>query len=180
MSKKSEDRYEPDQKLHLRYVRLPDKVLDEYDEPVYRSELVIVGKSQIVSEHSVTFNHEVVLAKGFQIIYFELMRKWFSVGKIVDPLGRHTGYYCDIVKPPRLLEDGGVEVTDLFLDLWVSPDLKYKVLDEEELENAFDRGWITKQLYGKAKDELKRLINTVERKRFPPLLVRHVEKKLHL
>jgi hypothetical protein len=28
-----------------------------------------------------------------------------------------------MVTPPRLSEDGGMELTDLFLDLWVSPDL---------------------------------------------------------
>jgi predicted RNA-binding protein associated with RNAse of E/G family len=54
--------------------------------------------------------------------------------------GRHTGYYCDIVTPPRPLDDGEVEVTDLFLDLWVSPDLGYEVLDEEELECALLKG----------------------------------------
>jgi predicted RNA-binding protein associated with RNAse of E/G family len=172
-------RYESDRKLHLRYVRLPDKVLDEYDESLYRSGSVIVGRSQIVSEHSVVFDHEVVLAKGFQIIYFELMRKWFSVGKIRDFAGRYTGYYCDIVKPPRLLEDGGLEVTDLFLDLWVSPDMKYKVLDEEELEDAFNHGWITRQLYERAKEELK-LIDKVQGNRFPPPCVRYLEKKLHI
>jgi predicted RNA-binding protein associated with RNAse of E/G family len=166
--------------LHLRYIRLPNQVLDIYDDLIYRSEKVIVGKSQITSTHSVMFKGEVVLAAGFQIVYFELMGKWFTVGKIRDLKGRHTGYYCDIVTTPRLLEDGGVELTDLFLDLWVSPDLRFKVLDEEELENAFSKSWITRQLYEKAKEELDKLVNIVEQGKFPPQIVKHLEKKLCL
>jgi predicted RNA-binding protein associated with RNAse of E/G family len=61
------------------------------------------------------------------------------------------------------LEDGGVELTDLFLD-WVSLDLRCKVLDEEELENAYSKGWVTRQLYEKAKEELKKLQKCKSRK----------------
>ena len=124
------------------------------------------GRGQIASANSVVFDGKVVLANGFQIFYFDLFGKWFTVGKIRDLQGMHTGYYCDIVMPPRLLNDGGVEVTDLFLDLWISPDLGFKVLDEEELENAVHKSWITKQLYGKAEKELKKLINVVKQGKF--------------
>ena len=167
-------------KLHLRYIRLPNQVLDIYDDLVHKSQMVIVGKSTITSAHSVMFNEKVVLAHGFHIVYFELMGKWFTVGKIRDLEGRHTGYYCDIITPPRLLKDGGVELTDLFLDLWVSPDLNYKVLDEEELEKALSEGWITKQLYQKARKELNKLINLAKQGKFPPYRVKYLEKKLNL
>lgn len=180
MSKRTEFLPEINQKLHLRYIRLPNQALELYDELIYRSERVIVGKGQIASANSVVFDEKVVLANGFQIFYFDLFGKWFTVGKIRNFQGMHTGYYCDIVMPPRLLDDGGVEVTDLFLDLWVSPDLKFKVLDEEELENALSRGWITRQLYNKAKEELRKLFKIVESKKFPPYSVKHLEKKLHL
>jgi len=48
------------------------------------------------------------------------------------------------------------------------------------LENAFGKGWITKQLYDKAKKELKKLINDVKQGKFPPYHVKHLETKLHL
>lgn len=166
--------------FHLRYIRLPNHILDLYDDLVYRSEKVIVAKSIITSDNSVIFDGEVVLTRGFQIVYFELTGKWFAIGKIRDMQGRHTGYYCDIVTPPRLLEDGGIELTDLFLDLWVSPDLRYKILDEEELENAYRKGWIPKQLYEKAKKELNKLVHIVKQRKFPPYYIRHLEKELSL
>jgi predicted RNA-binding protein associated with RNAse of E/G family len=167
-------------KLHLRYIRLPYQVLDIHDDLLYKSERVIVGKSKITSAHSIIFDDEVVLATGFQIAYFGLMGNWFTIGKIRDLKGRHTGYYCDIVTPPKLLDDGGVELTDLFLDLWVSPDLRYKVLDEEELKNAYHKGWITKQLYEKAQEELEKLLKIVKQGKFPSYSVKQIEKKLNL
>jgi predicted RNA-binding protein associated with RNAse of E/G family len=154
--------------------------LELYDELVYRSEKIIVGRSKITSAHSVTFDDRVVLKRGFPIVYFELMDRWFSIVKVRDLEGKHTGYYCDIATPPRELKDGALEFTDLFLDLWVSPDLRYKVLDEEELEDAFHRGWITNQLYDRAKRELRKLIRTVEHGNFPPHQVKRLEAKLGL
>jgi len=153
--------------------------MEMYDDLVYRSKSVVVGRAQIVSPHSVVFDSEVVLAAGFQIVYFELAGKWFTVGKIRDLHEKHTGYYCDIATPPRFLDDS-VEQTDLFLDLWVSSDLRYKVLDEEEFEDAYKKGWITQRLYQKAKNELKKLVSTVEADDFPPRLVKSLEARLHL
>jgi predicted RNA-binding protein associated with RNAse of E/G family len=166
--------------FHLRYVRLPNNVLDLYDDLVYRSELVVVGRSRIQSANSVVFDGKVVLASGYQIVYFDLMGEWFSVGRISDPDGRHTGHYCDIITPPRPLEDGGVEITDLFLDLWVAPSLRYKILDEEELNDALRKGWITEQLYERAQTELKRLVSLVRQGDFPPPLIKRLETQLKL
>jgi len=180
MSKKTEPLEKPTPKIHLRHIRLPNQVMDIYPALIYRSERVIVLRSRITSTHSVMFDGEVVLAPRFQIVVFELMGKWFSIGKIRNLQERHTGYYCDIGTPPRLLEDGGIELTDLFLDLWVSPDLRYKVLDEEELANALKKRWIAKQLHDKAKKELKKLIVAVKQKQFPPNAVSFLESKLCL
>jgi len=177
IAKRSE---ELEMKFHLRYVRLPDNVLDLHDDLVYRSKGIIVGKSQIRSANSVVFDEKTVLASGYQIVYFDMMRKWFSVGKIRDLNGKHTGYYCDIITPPRLLKDGVVEITDLFLDLWVAPNLRYKVLDEEELDDALQKGWITEQLYKKSRTELEKLITLVKRGDFPPPLVKHLEMQLNI
>lgn len=58
--------------------------------------------------------------------------------------------------------------------------MRYKILDEEEFEEALRKGWITEELSGKARKELHKLIATVENKTFPPLLVRSLEKDLGL
>jgi predicted RNA-binding protein associated with RNAse of E/G family len=171
---------EAEPRLHLRYVRLPARIQEMYDDLIYRSKRVIVGKSRITSPHSVLFDGQLVMNAGFPIVYFELIGKWFNVIKIRDLKGRHTGYYCDISTPPKLLKDGSVEITYLFLDLWVSPDFRHRVLDEDEMEEALKKGWISKQLYERARKELKKLVALVEKKEFPPRLVRQLEKRLKL
>jgi GrpB-like predicted nucleotidyltransferase (UPF0157 family)/predicted RNA-binding protein associated with RNAse of E/G family len=167
-------------RLHLRYIRLPAQVVEMYDDQVYNSKKIVVGKSQITSTHSIVFDGKLVLSAGFPIVYFELTGRWFNIVKIRNLQGTHTGYYCDITTPPRLLRDGSIELTDLFLDLWVSPDLRYKVLDKDELEEALEKGWVEKQLHDKAKKELKKLITLVENGGFPPKLVRRLEERLKL
>jgi GrpB-like predicted nucleotidyltransferase (UPF0157 family)/predicted RNA-binding protein associated with RNAse of E/G family len=167
-------------KLHLRYTRLPNQVMEMYDDLVYLSRKAIVGRSQITSAHSIVFDGKTVLQAGFPITYFELWGKWFNVVKVRDLHGEHTGYYCDITTPPKRCEDGSVEVTDLFLDLWVSPNLERRVLDEEELEEALEKGWISRQLYVRAKKELKKLVALVKQKEFPPRRVRQLEERLKL
>lgn len=179
MIKTSTSASQSEQKIRLRYVRLPNRTMEFLDELVLRSDKIIVGRSQVTSPNSVTFEGKIVLAQGFKIIYFQFLNKWFTVVKVRNLQGRHTGYYCDIVMPPRVLGDG-VEITDLFLDLWVSPDIRYKILDEEELEEALRKGWITQELHDKAKKELQKLIGRVENRRFPPTLVKDLERKLHL
>jgi len=149
------------------------------DELVFRSDQIIVGKSHVTSANSVIFDGKTVLAQGFPIIYFQFLGKWFTIVKIRNLQGEHTGYYCDIVLPPRL-SGKWVEITDLFLDLWVSPDLRYRILDEDELEEALQKEWIKKELYDKARRELQRLIRKVENKRFPPPPVKDLERKLCL
>ena len=149
-----------------------------YDDLVYESKKVIVGRSQITSTHSIVFNDKVVLHAGFPVIYFEMPGRWFNVVKVRNLQGQHTGYYCDITIPLKRLRDGSVKVSDLFLDLWVSPDLRYKVLDQDELEEAMEKGWISRRLYDRAKKELKKLVALVERKEFPPRIVRQLEDRL--
>ena len=62
----------------------------------------------------------------------------------------------------------------------ISPDLRYRILDEEELEEAFEKGWVNKQLYDKTKEELEKPVSLVRRGSFPPHASKHLEIKLPL
>jgi len=166
-------------KIRLRYIRLPNRTLESSDELVFRSDKLIVARTKVTTVNSVTFDGRTVLERGFPITYFEFVGKWYTIVKIRNPGGEHTGYYCDIVMPPRRVGDW-IEITDLFLDLWVSPDLRYRILDEDELEEALQRGWITRQLYAKARLELRKLIRTVEKGKFPPPQVKQLEARFGL
>jgi predicted RNA-binding protein associated with RNAse of E/G family len=167
-------------RIRLLYLRLPDDLTDMYSELVYRDESVVVARYVTSTRKSVVFDKEVVLAAGYDIAYFELAGRWFTVCKIRNTEGKLTGYYCDIATPPRFFEDR-VEQTDLFLDLWVFPDLsRHQTLDEDELETALTSGWIEKPLYDRAKQEIRTLICEVEAGGFPPTVVKNLEERLRL
>jgi hypothetical protein len=57
--------------------------------------------------------------------------RWYNVFAIYAPGGEHKGWYCNISRPAEI-EPGRVRSVDLALDLWVWPDGRVRVLDEDE------------------------------------------------
>jgi predicted RNA-binding protein associated with RNAse of E/G family len=72
--------------------------------------------------------------------------EWFSNFLMVRMYGETLGYYLDLHTLLRK-EDGEYTLTDLFLDLWVTPDGYYFELDREEFEQGFRKGLITSYQY---------------------------------
>jgi len=66
-------------------------------------------------------------------------------------------------------------ITDLFLDLWITPDGRYMVLDEDELEVALAKNVISSSLARQARKELQILIKSTKSGRFPPASIRKIQ-----
>jgi len=59
--------------------------------------------------------------------------RWYNVYEIHDrDDGRIKGWYCNVGQPVILEADDRLSYVDLALDLWVTPDRKQVVLDEDE------------------------------------------------
>lgn len=58
-------------------------------------------------------------------------------------------------------------MTDFFLDLWISPDNRYLVLDKDEFIHAITQAWMSSDQRLKAKNELSTLITAIQAQRFP-------------
>lgn len=116
----------------------------------------------------------VIAATGYWAIWFVFKGKWFDIGKFYDESKNWLGYYCDIVKPIRRLMSGSSTslLTDLFLDIWITPDGEAYVLDEDELEDAVRRGFISKRLAAKARSQVQLLLRKSELHEFPPTRVK--------
>jgi predicted RNA-binding protein associated with RNAse of E/G family len=92
------------------------------------------------------FDGAVVLDRGYHGVWFIANGASHDLGKVYTPDGRHTGYYVDILAPVRWQSASIATLsplTDLFLDLWLTPDGRWRVLDEPEFRAAEARGWIT-------------------------------------
>ncbi len=122
-----------------------------------------------------TYLGDVVFGSGYRAVWFLFKDRPFDVGRIYRPDGTWTGYYSDILEPvrwvasdPRTLQP----ITDLFLDLWIAPDGRHQVLDEDEFEEAVGRGILRREQIDHARRVLGELTDATQRGLFPPRVVR--------
>ncbi len=69
----------------------------------------------------------------FTEYYYE--DRWFNIFEIASSLGMRKGWYCNITEPAHIYTDR-IEQVDLFLDVWVDPDGRPLILDEDEFVAA--------------------------------------------
>ena len=75
---------------------------------------------------------ETVLKRGDRFVEHFYSDRWYNIFEIYDrDDGKLKGWYCNIGHP-ALFGEGLVSYIDLAIDLWVTPDGKQSVLDEDE------------------------------------------------
>ncbi len=159
------------EEIKLRLVRPPDKVDTWTHELLHRDGDVIISKFRFSKmKGPAEIEGSVVADNDYTGICYEFVDRGYEIIKIFDLEDRFTGYYCNINTRPEPFE-GGYEVKDLFLDVWVFPDKKFSVLDEDEFEDAFRKGLISEEEEMFARAVLKRILDDLEGGRFPPGIV---------
>jgi protein associated with RNAse G/E len=99
---------------------------------------------------------DIVLKKGDRFVEHYYTDRWYNIFAVYDrDDGMLKGWYCNVGKP-AVIEDGILSYVDLALDLWVSPDGKQTVLDEDEFK-ALELDEELKAGALKGLDELKEL-----------------------
>jgi len=112
---------------------------------------------------------------GYWAVWFLFKDRPFDIGRFYRPDGTWTGYYADVLEPVRWAGSDPTTlapIIDLFLDLWIAPDGRHLVLDEDEFEEAISRGSVTIDQIVHARSVLRYLVQATERGEFPPLLVK--------
>jgi uncharacterized protein len=66
---------------------------------------------------------------------FYFWNRWFNVFHVVSAEGTLRGWYCNVTQPPGVTGDT-LTYVDLELDLFVHPDGRMTVLDEDEFAVA--------------------------------------------
>lgn len=132
--------------VHIHYRRPPDR------EEIFSQRLLLdTPEVKITLAQSVPFDppirilDQVALEKGSDAVWFTFPGRWHDIGRFHRADGTFTGIYANILTPPVLHEDGRWDTTDLFLDLWVCPQGKLTVLDEDQFREALEEGVITPQ-----------------------------------
>jgi predicted RNA-binding protein associated with RNAse of E/G family len=160
--------------IQYRYLRPPDRTT------TFAARLLEITPDHIVLEHelaagvSVTVGGQEVMAGGYTATWFLFQGQPFDLARVRDGQGRLTGYYADILEP---VQWSGIDpasllpIVDLFLDLWIFPDGSYRVLDEDEFEQAAAAGVVTAGQVAHARGVLRELQNQLGQGVFPPSLV---------
>ncbi len=151
-----------------RRVSIQSRLLDSTDD-------TIVVATALSPSKPVDHFGEIVMDAGCWAVWFLFQGRPFDIGRVYRPNGTWTGYYVDILEPvrwegsdPTTLEP----IIDLFLDLWIAPDGRHLVLDEDEFEEAIGLGNLKREQIDHARRVLRELIQATERGDFPPAVVK--------
>lgn len=155
----------------LYYRRPPDRLAIIETRILEETSNLVVMQHTIKTSKPLEVNGIKVLDDGYNAVWFVYQGEHHDIGVISDPTGNFTGYYCDAILPV-ISRNGIYDITDLFLDLWISPDGQTTVLDEDEFFDAKSKGWISDDEARIAWEEICRMIRGVREGNFPPDHVR--------
>lgn len=113
---------------------------------------------------------EVEVPPGGAIVWFMFPGRSYEVGALYDQDGTFLGYYTNFVQPPRP-ETAVWHLTDLFLDVWQPPEGPPKLLDEDELTEAAQRGWVGTEDVARTRAEAAAVLRAARSRRWPPGVV---------
>ncbi len=136
------------------------------------AEVKITFSTDLSFEPPIRIEGDVVLETGSEVIWFTFPGVWHDVGLFHRADGTFTGTYANILTPCAFEEGGTWRTTDLFLDVWRDPTGRVQNLDEEELEKAEARGWVTEEVARRARAEALALKQQAEAGLWPPPVVR--------
>ena len=106
------------------------------------------------------------IARGTTSVEYYWLDRWYNVFRFHEPGGALRNYYCNVNVPPVF--DGRVlSYIDLEMDVLVSPDLSYIVLDEDEFRESAARFNYSSGVQTRAHAALRELITLIEARRFP-------------
>ena len=114
---------------------------------------------------------QVVLEAGSDAVWFTFPEVWHDIGRFHRADGTFTGIYANILTPPLIRADGIWHTTDLFLDVWVSPVGELTILDQDQLEEARIRKWISAEDANRAEEEVARIRALYGEGSWPPEIV---------
>jgi predicted RNA-binding protein associated with RNAse of E/G family len=112
-----------------------------------------------------------VLEDRSPVVWFTFPGRWHDIGRFHLADGTFTGLYANVITPVELRDGHRWDTTDLFLDLWVD-ERGGTVLDEDELQDALERGWVDQATAVRARQEIAQIRAEAEMGAWPPEMVR--------
>ncbi len=158
-------------RVRIHYQRLPDREQIFDQRVVFRGDDVIVTLAESTQlDRALLVNDEPILEGGASVVWFTFPALWHDIGSFHLADGAFTGYYANILTPPRI--DGSTWwTTDLFLDVWLPYQGEVQLLDEDEFESALQDGVLDAAIGRRAREEADRILSLADEGRWPPAIV---------
>jgi uncharacterized protein len=161
----------PNQRVRIHYRRPPDQE-QIFDQRVIleRDDVVVTLAEEMKIDQAMRIDGRIVLEDGSSVVWFTFPGAWHDIGRFHLADGSFTGYYANVLTPP-VMEPGEWWTTDLYLDLWLTPDGSVRLLDEDEFEAAVGRGLLDRETALRARAEAETLLIAAEAGSWPPPVV---------
>lgn len=134
-----------------------------YRKRLIPEETVLLDRDRIIRGDSDTLitaweciRPKAVLASGFSCYYF---KEGFKISRFYDHDGNFMYWYCDIIHTEH--KDDSYVFTDLLADVVIKPDGSVKILDLDELADAFEQGLISGEYMTQALRQLHCLLGHI-------------------
>ncbi|MBO1624372.1 DUF402 domain-containing protein [Bacillus arachidis] len=108
-----------------------------------------------------------IVDAGYTWVQYFINDKNFAITAMLNEKKELVQYYIDVAKEYKIDERGMPYFDDLYLDVVLLPNEDIYLLDEDELEEAYRDGDISKEEYNEAVDTAKWLIEVIEKEKFP-------------
>jgi predicted RNA-binding protein associated with RNAse of E/G family len=139
---------------------IPDECIELKDDIIInQTDTCIVTKWKTIRSRS-------DLSSGYSCYYLD---RGYKVSKFLKSDGSLLCWYCDIVTYEPDEEKNSLLVIDLLADVKIFPDGRIKVLDLDELSEAFEKHLINESLLKKSLLSLNRLLNEIYADGIEPL-----------
>ncbi|PFE04162.1 hypothetical protein COE15_10175 [Bacillus cereus] len=108
-----------------------------------------------------------IVDAGYTWVQYFINDKNFAITAMLNEKRELVQYYIDVAKEYKIDERGMPYFDDLYLDVVLLPNRDIYLLDEDELEEAYRDGDISKEEYNESVDTAKWLIEVIEKEKFP-------------
>lgn len=162
---------EPDE-IRIRYLRLPDHEQVYVQRMVFDGEDVKITLAEEIDVPSKRVRGRLAMEPGSDVVWFTFPGAWHDIGRFYLTDHSFAGYYANILTPAVFGSGGEWATTDLFLDVWMSPDGQVTVLDEEQFLDAVQLGLIDATVAERALQEVQRIRDAAALGQWPPPVVK--------
>lgn len=133
-----------------------------------KDDILISQTEDLVITSWKTLNPKIAFSHGCSC-YF--LKKGFKISKFYRQDGSLLYWYCDIVEYAHDEQAHTLTVTDLLADVIVYPDGRTKVVDLDELAQAFEAGLLTGEQMTAALRQLNHLLTYIYKDKFDQLQI---------